>query len=136
MVSLWSIRIAHAACPSGSDRYLVSQPPDIIFSAGVPSVQYVPVVFVNYPADGADCGTFAVTTIPGITMVGNYCNWSPEGGCDIGQSVKIDSDSGGSEMFQYRYFLQDHLRRVEVRYDGSTPAGTVGTIDLFKAGEF
>jgi hypothetical protein len=139
MTALGSLRsTARAACPE-SRRYLVSQPPEVIFTAGVPETKYVPVIWLNvYAANNADCGAMASTTLSGITMQKNYCDWSPDNPgapdpCPFENPAWVASDSGGQANFTYQYYWEDHWRKIAVHYDGSAPAGTKGKIDLHEA---
>ncbi len=124
----------HANCPGGTQRFLVSQPPEVVFTAGVAETKYVPVIWLSMFGDDTDCGAMAYTALPGITIQKNYCTWSDPpgspGGCPFENPAWVASDSGGSSNLYYQWYLPDHLRKIAVHYDGSTPAGTRGTINL------
>ncbi|MDB4955382.1 MAG: hypothetical protein JWO36_2951 [Myxococcales bacterium] len=132
-------RVAHSTCGGGPNdrRAFVAQPPDIFFTAGVASTQYIPEVFVNYNnigepfAWGDDCGISAGSTISGVSVQETYCNWNLNN-CLVkpsGQYAGVDHATGFSSPAVYRSYETDHVRPVPVIYDGTAPAGTNGTVD-------
>lgn len=137
---------AEAVCQNGGTdnyrRHMVAQPPDVFFKAGTPSTQEIPVVFVTYNAVGApqlysDCGTVAVSSIPGVLVEDTYCAWGS--GCDFGQTAQVDKsqpDAGSASPGTYRHFEVNHLRPIRVSYDGRATAGTTGTVTIAMADEF
>jgi hypothetical protein len=133
-----STSMAHAACVSqpGNHRAFVGQPPDLIFTSGVPSTQYIPQIYVNFN-DGddsvakADCGVSAYSSIAGVYLKATYCF---VGGCQVGQSVQVDVARGLPSSGPTTYYVSGGVSYLQgpvpVTYDGTAPAGTVGTIEL------
>ena len=126
----------HAACVTnpGNHRAFVGHPPDLFFTAGVRSTQYIPHVYVSFN-DGegpqGDCGVSAISSITAIKVRGTYCF---VGSCPVGQGVQVDPANSYPESGPTGYRISGGVDYLQgpgpVIYDGSAPAGTVGTIDF------
>jgi len=114
--------LAEAICsPDNHDRRLfVAQPPDLFFTAGVESTQYIPQVWINYnnigePMDFTDCGVNAVSGISAVTLRTTYCSWdepSPSV-CPFAQAAAVDG-AISNNLHYYRNYYKDHVRPIAV----------------------
>ena len=109
------------------------------------STRFINDVFVTYNAVGVspiynDCGAGASSTIPGVSVQANYCPWW--GTCSIapaGTWAAVDKsqpDSNSPPPGTYRYYEEDHLRPIAVIYDGTSPAGRSGRVDIATTDEW
>ena len=124
---------------------MVGQPDDLIFIAGTPEIKLIPDVFVLDPSvPEADCPTVATSTIAGIKVEQTYaCDGYPDRLCDVQQTNIYD---GAADYYPARqYFLPikfpvapetstGHEGALPIHFDGSTPAGTVGSIVFYQRG--
>ena len=119
----------YAACDGVNvNRSFVSQPPDVVFTAGVPETKYIRQVWAIWPSPlgGDDCGAMAKSTLPSVKIQATYCTWDNPSACQISNLVQVDDASGPAML----YVAQEvnHIREVPVIYDGQGAAGTSGRI--------
>jgi hypothetical protein len=143
-LAFFATQAADAACVGdyGNRREFVGAPPDLFFNAGVKATQYIPHVYVNFKDKNesgktTDCGASAYSKVPGVTVQDTYCF---SGVCNSGQSAYVDVAISypPSAPSEYREpsgsaYLQGP---VPVIYDGTSPAGTWGTIDFAMNDEY
>ena len=117
---------AHATCSSGYAIYLAGQIPDFTFTSGVPStVSYTP-WYVSFPSTGGySCGIFARSLTPGVSIRWSY--GCPGGGCPI--SAPGEWAPVGDAYPTFYGTLAQKLP-IDLLFDGTTPAGTQGTLEI------
>lgn len=132
--------ISHALCLGGSynRRVSVGTLPDVFFTAGVPSTQYIKPVKVNFESPWApgsvyysDCQAYARSNVSGVSIQESYGN--PGTVVGPGDWAGIDQSSGPA-LGQNRYFRTwgyptRESGQIPIIYDG-TGSPRVGNIDI------
>ena len=133
---------SHALCVGGlhNRRVSVGTLPDVFFTAGVPSTQYIKPVKVNFESPWApdsvfysDCQAYARSNVAGVSIQASYGN--PGTVVGPGAWATIDQSSGpppaGSQNQYHRIwgYPDRESGQLPIIYDG-TGAPRAGTIDI------
>ena len=133
---------SHALCVGGqyNRRVSVGTLPDLFFTAGVPSTQYIKPVKVNIESPWApgsvfygDCQAYARSNMSGVSIQASYGN--PGTVVGPGAWATIDQSSGppsaGVKTRYYRTwgYPDQESGRIPIIYDG-TGSPRVGNIDI------
>jgi hypothetical protein len=133
---------SHALCFGGTynRRVSVGTLPDVFFTAGVPTTQYIKPVKVNFESPWApdsvyyaDCQAYARSNVSGVSIQESYGN--PGTVIGPGAWATIDQSSGpppeGAQIQYYRTWgYPDYLSgQIPIIYDG-TGSPRVGNIDI------
>ena len=116
-----------ATCDGGFSIRLAGQLPDFTFTSGTPATVHFNPWYISFASTGGSCGIVARSNVPGVSIQKTY--GCPGGGaCDVlpaGQWAPV-----GDAYPNFFDRVSHKNTDIPILYDGSTPVGTYGTIEI------